>query len=137
MKSIVTKYLPATNLRGSRIKATCQRGSITISYPHDLSGEAVHVAAADALVAKFAKEDAARYGANKNPWLRPRVVGCLPDNTYVHCFAGIENSLVINFASFEDRQQFENCHKKAKQTNGTIAPLYCGLLSSVLKRATI
>ena len=27
-----------------------------------------HIAAADALVAKFVKEDAKRYGTNKNPW---------------------------------------------------------------------
>ena len=58
MQSITTKYLPATNVRGSRIKASCERGSVTISYPHELSGDAVHCAAVDALLAKFAREDA-------------------------------------------------------------------------------
>jgi hypothetical protein len=53
MQAITTKYFSATNSRGSRIKATCAAGSVTISYPHELSGQAVHRAAADALVAKL------------------------------------------------------------------------------------
>jgi hypothetical protein len=53
MQAIVTKYLSATNTKGARIKATCDAGSITIPYPHELSGEAVHEAAAMALVAKL------------------------------------------------------------------------------------
>lgn len=53
MQAIITKYLPATNSRGSRIKATCSSGSVTIPYPYELSGQAVHRAAAEALVAKL------------------------------------------------------------------------------------
>ena len=54
MKAIRTKYLGATNHRGSRIKADDYEGhSVTISYPHELSGEAVHRKAADALTAKM------------------------------------------------------------------------------------
>ncbi len=53
MQAIVTKYIPATNYRGSRIKASCAFGSVTIPYPHELTGMAVHRAAADALVAKL------------------------------------------------------------------------------------
>lgn len=30
MQAIITKYIPATNTRGTRIKATCSPGSITI-----------------------------------------------------------------------------------------------------------
>jgi hypothetical protein len=86
MQSIQTKYLPATATKPSRIKATCDRGSITIGYPHDLSGDAVHVAAADALVAKFVKEDAKKYGAHDNPWSLPRVCGGLPDGSLAHVF---------------------------------------------------
>lgn len=86
MQAIQTKYLPATNYRGSRVKATCERGSITIDYPHELSGDAVHIAAADALVARFVKEDAARYGTKVNPWSRTRVCGGLPDGTYAHVY---------------------------------------------------
>lgn len=32
-QAIQTKYLPATSFKGSRIKAWCERGSITIDYP--------------------------------------------------------------------------------------------------------
>jgi hypothetical protein len=91
MQSIVTKYLPATNNRGSRIKATCDRGSITIPYPHELSGEAVHVAAVRALVHKFAAEDLASRGEPKagNPWLRPFASGGLPGQAgMAHVFTG-------------------------------------------------
>ena len=54
MQAIITKYLPTTNSRGSRIKATCSSGSVTIPYPYELSGQAVHRAAAEALAAKLA-----------------------------------------------------------------------------------
>jgi hypothetical protein len=54
MKAILTKYLPCTNKRGSRIKASDECGnSITISYSHELSGEEVHRAAADELMKKM------------------------------------------------------------------------------------
>jgi len=50
MKAIETHYLGATNTRGSRIKATEPDGqSVTIPYPYELSGEAVHRHAAEAL----------------------------------------------------------------------------------------
>jgi hypothetical protein len=50
MKAILTTYHGATNTRGSRIAATDEDGNrITIPYPHELSGEAVHRKAADAL----------------------------------------------------------------------------------------
>jgi hypothetical protein len=50
MKAIQTKYIGPTNFRGSRIKASDgDKNSITISYPHELSGEDVHRKAAEAL----------------------------------------------------------------------------------------
>jgi len=85
MQAILTKYLPATNFRGSRIKAQCDRGSITIPYPSE-AGEVSHVMAADALVAKFVKEDEKRYGTTVNPWSRPRVCGGLHNGTVAHVF---------------------------------------------------
>lgn len=86
MQAILTKYLCPTNFKGSRIKAVCERGSITVSRDDALSGDACHVAAVDALVAKFIDEDKARYGSNKNPWSAPRVVGQLPNGDYAHVF---------------------------------------------------
>jgi len=47
MKAIIAKYMPATNARGSRIKATAEGVKpLSIPYPHELSGEAVYKAAA-------------------------------------------------------------------------------------------
>ncbi len=56
-QAISTKYLPATNTRGSRIKASCDRGSVTVPYPHELSGADCHAVAVDALLRRFAAED--------------------------------------------------------------------------------
>jgi hypothetical protein len=88
MQAIETYYIPATNTRGSRIKAICERGSITIPYPHELSGEACHIAAADALVARFVQEDVKEYGTPpaSNPWNRIRYCGGIRKG-YVHVFA--------------------------------------------------
>lgn len=53
MEAIQTRYLAPTNTRGARIKAWAQTGSITIPYPHELSGQAVHRAAALDLADKY------------------------------------------------------------------------------------
>ena len=54
MKAIETKYLPATNFKGSRIKAYAEGGnSVTIGYPHELSGEDVFRKAAVMLCEKL------------------------------------------------------------------------------------
>lgn len=54
MKAITTKYLSATNTRGSRIKAfDCDGNNVTIGYPHELSGEAVYLKAAEAFKDKM------------------------------------------------------------------------------------
>jgi len=88
MQAIQSKYLPATNSRGSRIKATCERGSITIPYPHDLSGDECHRFAVTALVWKFIEEDKVKYATPpaSNSWGRPFVTGCLPDGSFAHVF---------------------------------------------------
>ena len=58
MIAIHTKYIPATNFKGSRIKAyTAGYGdfkgfSATISYPHEYSYEVCHFQAVKALVEK-------------------------------------------------------------------------------------
>lgn len=52
MKSIATKFLPATNFRGSRIKASAEGvAPLTISYPHDSSEP--HATAARALAQRM------------------------------------------------------------------------------------
>jgi hypothetical protein len=61
MQAIQTRYLGPTNSRGSRIKAWAAAGSITIGYPHELSGQACHRKAAEALIAKLGWNDS-HYG---------------------------------------------------------------------------
>jgi hypothetical protein len=54
-RAIVTKYLSATNTKGSRIKATVPNTnwSVTVPYDHSYSYEMVHFEAVKALVAKY------------------------------------------------------------------------------------
>ena len=77
MQAIITKYLSATNSRGSRIKATCAAGSVTIGYPHEFSGMACHAAAAKALVDKMGWNDP-HYGGLMG--------GQLPNGDYAFVF---------------------------------------------------
>lgn len=88
MQAIISKYVSPTNYRGARVKASCERGSITLSWPDELSGEACHVWAKEQLIARFVKEDSERYGSEANPWTRPTVCGQIPSGEYVHVFTG-------------------------------------------------
>ena len=56
-QAIVTRYLCPTNTKPSRIKATCDRASLTITFPQGESIVDAHAVAVRALLAKFAKED--------------------------------------------------------------------------------
>lgn len=53
MQAITTKYLGPTNHRGSRIKATCDAGSLTLTWDHSLSAPENHRLAARALVQRL------------------------------------------------------------------------------------
>lgn len=88
MQAIITKYLPATNRKGSRIKASCDRGSITLPWDDELNEEDNHVQAASDLCDMFAQEDLGRYGSEpkSNPWMRPRAHGGIPSGEWVHAF---------------------------------------------------
>lgn len=53
MQAIHTKYIPASNVKGSRIKATSDNGhSVIVSFDDSLNGHLVHFEAVKALVAK-------------------------------------------------------------------------------------
>ncbi len=88
MQAIITKYLPATNYRGSRIKATCERGTLTMSWQHGLDAGENMRAACDLLCAQFDAEDVAKYGttSEKAKWSRPKASGQIPSGEYVFCF---------------------------------------------------
>jgi hypothetical protein len=67
MKAIETKYHGATDTRGARISAADLDGNrVSIPYPHELSGEAVHRAAAEALMAKMKWDGRIAGGATKH-----------------------------------------------------------------------
>ena len=53
MQAIVTKFLPPTEVRGSRVKATCQAKSLTLSWDHGLNPTGNHRRAAEALAAQL------------------------------------------------------------------------------------
>jgi hypothetical protein len=53
MQAIQTKYIGPSKTKGSRIKAWCDAGSVTIPYPHEFSGMACHLQAARALQIKM------------------------------------------------------------------------------------
>lgn len=84
MQAIITRYHGPTNFKGSRYSARCSRGRITVSAQCELNSEQNHKAAAAALVARFVKEDAERYGTRENPWARPLISGELPDGSMAH-----------------------------------------------------
>jgi hypothetical protein len=66
-QAILTRYFGPTNTKPSRIKATAQAGSVTLSWNYDLDPSENHRAAALALAAKF-------------DWTGPWQGGALPAN---------------------------------------------------------
>jgi hypothetical protein len=52
MQAITTKYIGPTNFRGSRIKASCPAGSITLPYDYS-ENDGGHYLAAVALIKKL------------------------------------------------------------------------------------
>lgn len=67
-QAIVTKWLGPTNHKGSRVKATCAAGSITLAWQHAFGQEDNHLRAARAL-------------ADKLEWECQLIGGGLPDNS--------------------------------------------------------
>lgn len=53
VQAITTKFLPGTEWRGSRVKATAAAGSVILNWEHGLNIERNHAAAAKALAEKF------------------------------------------------------------------------------------
>ncbi len=87
MQAIITKYVPATNYKPSRMQAKCERGSLTVSYEHGLNIDENHRTVCDALCAKFTAEDQKKYGTtNERSWSRPKAGGTIPDGRHVFCF---------------------------------------------------
>ena len=70
MKAIETKYYGPTNTRGARVTARDSDGNAaTIPYPYELSGEAVHRAAAEQLCGKMGWTGRLAGGATKRGYV--------------------------------------------------------------------
>ena len=72
LQAIQTKFLPATNSRGERIKATCKAASITINWPYGLDNDECFEAAAKSLMNKLGWSEFFRIAAG----------GVLPNGDY-------------------------------------------------------
>jgi hypothetical protein len=75
MQAIQTKYLGPTDSRGSRIKATCAAGSVTVPWDYGADTDANHRYACSMLRSKLGWENAS-HGIPH--------VGTLKDGTFVH-----------------------------------------------------
>lgn len=67
MDSIETRFIGASNTRGSRVKATLRgnrAASITLAYDHALNSWDNHRAAAEALIGKLGWFDVSWYGGD-------------------------------------------------------------------------
>lgn len=53
LQAIETKWIAPTNVRGSKVKASCHAGSLTLHWDHAKNVEDNHRTACDALVAKL------------------------------------------------------------------------------------
>jgi hypothetical protein len=73
MQAIETKYLPVTNTRPSRIKASCDASSIIVAWDYSLDIEENHINAASKLCKKL-------------EWNKTIISGCLPSGNYAHVF---------------------------------------------------
>lgn len=69
MQAIKTAYLPPTNVKGSRVKASCAAGSITLHWDDRLNSDGNHRAAAIALLHKLGWQD---YGNWFAGWIQTR-----------------------------------------------------------------
>lgn len=89
MQAILTKVVPATNTKPTRISASCARGRIMFSTTHLTVGthtDEAHRDAAKALCARFVKEDVKQYGTTVNPWADDFATGTLPNGDHCHVF---------------------------------------------------
>lgn len=74
-QAIVTKFMPPTNTKGSRIKATCAAKSVTVAWVDHLNTTDNH-------------REAIRVILQKLGWGGSWVVGSLPGGGYVAVNAG-------------------------------------------------
>jgi len=85
VQAIITKYLPPTNVKGSRIKATAAAGSLTLHLDHALSIEDAHAKVAELLATKLG-------------WRGNWFMGGMPDDRG-YCFICTDNFEALAFTT--------------------------------------
>jgi len=68
MQAIETRYCGPTDTKGSRIWASCEGGSLSVSYDHALDPEENHYAAVKALCDKLGWDAARFFGGRLASW---------------------------------------------------------------------
>lgn len=68
-QAIITKYLGPTNTKGSRVKASCEAGSVTVAWDHELDVESNHRKAARQLQLKLNRNDSLVGGGLKHGYV--------------------------------------------------------------------
>ncbi len=87
MQAISTKYIPATDRRGSRIKATAYRKSIMVPYDDTQGVESAHHKAFQALAEKLGWLDMGTWYVGGCPSGKGNVYVCSPK--YASSFVNI------------------------------------------------
>lgn len=73
-QAIVTRFLPPTNTKGARVKATAKGGSVTLAWDHERDEYGNHTRAVFALVHRLEWNRRQRYAS-----------GVLPNGDMVWC----------------------------------------------------
>ena len=80
MKAIQVKYLPATNHRGSRFKASTGHDTVTVGYQYDLDQESNELFACKKLMKKLGwTHEMVRGTFNGNAYFVPRGATVCPN----------------------------------------------------------
>lgn len=83
--AIHTRFLPPTDHRGARIKASLDRCSVVIPYPYELQPEAAHVHAAHAVLRRVKASRPEETHRTEWTWNQFHS-GELPDGSFAHVF---------------------------------------------------
>jgi len=88
MITIVTRWIPATDTKPSRIIATSHNARAIVTC-QNLKGNEDHIAAAKAVVWKLIEQYKAKFGQEQKHWLEKEtwICGDLPDGGMVHVIA--------------------------------------------------
>ena len=68
MQAIKTRFVGPTNTKGSRVKASCDAGTVTLSWDYSVGSEGNHQKAAMALLNKIHSQSG-HFDGWKGPWV--------------------------------------------------------------------